>query len=319
MKYEDIDGHILELNNDFTYVTTDRFDTTDRIDATEGIDTADGGSSLKEEFERFAIKVADKRLKAYGYDNTIVSLLPSQKEESKKGFEARDYSGIKSIVTLSSSIIRDFLELCKDMIYYSNLEIIKNGSSRRLNPVPPNIQNTVIRIHSNLLYDSIESITGIDEESKRSRSETTRLLIDTLGKIFHTILTGSKSHEKRTVSGFQLRDRAALNTIAAFALGDAVSYRLLRIPLIRRSPQNPLKYGPLDRYKFSRLLCPRFRLSLADRWPKEISARLINEIVERRIDEGKSDETVRKIVDYFMEDVPFIASTRLTDFEGDID
>lgn len=294
MSYEDISGKLLEKNNDYTYVSTDRFDFGPH-------------SPLYEEFEGFARNVANKRLDAYNYKNTIDELLPHEQCEGKKGFENGDYSGFKNVVGLSSCIIRDFLELCKDMIYYSNHWIIEEGKDK-LDVIIPNIQNTVIKIHSNLLYENLNKIVGYDEESKKSRSDISRLLINNLAIIFQNILRGSESKEKRTVSGFQLRNVEQLSPTAKKALKDATSYRLLQVPYNPREPQNPTRYTPHERYKFHRLLCPRFRLSLAERWPKEIGAQVFNEVFER------PEETVTELTGYFIKNIPPTITKKLIDF-----
>jgi len=295
MIYEDTRGRLLEKNNDYTYVNTDRFDPRD---------------PLYSKFENFARNVANKRLKAYDYKNTIEEILPNEKNGAKRGFESYDYSGFKNVVRLSSGIIRDFLELCKDMVYYSNLWVLKE-KREKLDVIPPNIQNTVIKIHSNLLYENIDKINGYDEKSQKSRSANTNILINNLAKIFQTVLRGSKSKEERTVSGFQLRNVEKLSSTATNALKDATSYRLLQVPYNPREPQNPTRYTPCERYKFHRLLCPRFRLSLAERWPKEIDAEVFSEILNR------PKETVNEITRYFLKNIPPTTTTKLTFFGGD--
>ena len=295
MIYEDITGKLLEKNNDYVYVNTDRFD-------------FDPHSPLYKKYEKFAEDVANQRLKTYGYNNTINELLPAETNEERAGFENGDYSGFKNIVRLSSGIIRDFLELCKDMIYYSNPWVV-NEKKDKLEPVPPNIQNTVIKIHSNILYVNIDMIPGIDNESGKARSENLRILIDSLALIFKNILKGSQSKELRTVSGFQLKNIDNLNTTAKNALNDGVSIRLLQIPYNLRIPQNPTKYAVHKRYKFHRLLCPRFKLSIAERWPKEIDAQVFNEIFK------KPEYAVKEITQYFIKNIPLKITTRLSDFE----
>lgn len=295
MIYEDISGKLLEKNNDYTYVNTDRFD-------------FDPRSPLYTKFEEFARKVANRRLEAYEYNNRIEEILPSEENEAKRGFENGDYSGFKNLVRLSSGIIRDFLELCKDMVYYSNPWVVKE-KKEKLDIILPNIQNTVIKIHSNLLYENIIKIIGEEEESQKPRSDNTRLLIDNLAIIFQNILKGSKSKEKRTVSGFQLRKIENLSKTAKNSLKDATAYRLLQVLYNPRTPQNPTRYTPHDRYKFHRLLCPRFRLSLAERWPKEINAEVFNDIFK------KPQKTIKEITRYFLKNIPPPITPTLNNFK----
>lgn len=295
MIYEDIGGKILERNNDYTYVSTDRFD-------------ADYNK-----FEKFIRNIANKRLEAYHYDNTIDEILPFEDDEKNRGFEQRDYSGFTNIVKLSSGIVRDFLELCKDMVYYSNPWVMEEDRDK-IDIIIPNYQNTIIKIHSNIHYASIHSITGIDEDSQKSRSENARLMVDSLAQIFQNILKGSRSKEKRTVSGFQLRGRENLTMISKMALSDMVSYRLLQVLNNPRSPHNTTEDAPYARYKFHRLLCPRFKLGLADKWPKEIDAKMFNQIFDR------PEKMVKLVSKHFLSnihDTPSHIKTEIINFEGE--
>lgn len=282
MIYEDISNNLLEINNDFTYINTDRFD-------------FDPRHPLHSTFEKFLIKVANKRLEAYNYKNTIEKLIPDEKVDNKKGFEKGDYSGYKNVVKLSSGSIRDFLELCKDMVYYSNSWVIREKRDK-LDIIIPNIQNTVIKIHSNILYENVNKIIGFDENSQKARSLNAKLLIDKFSIIFNRILKGSKSAENRTVSSFQLRNIEKLNETAINALKDCTSHRLLQVPFNPKKP-NGVRHAPHDKYKFNRLLNPRFRLSLAERWPKDINSDIFNDIFK------KPDETVDTITYYFIKNI----------------
>lgn len=296
MTYEDITGKSLEKNNDYTYVNTDRYDLI-------------GESTPLHKYQKFVKDIANKRLELYFYQNTIEELLPAQKDKAKKGFENGDYSGFENVVKLSSGIIRDFLELCKDMIYYSNPWVVDKKLKDKLDPVIPNLQNTIIKIHSNIHYDLIQSIKGIDSESKRSRSENARVVIDSFAIIFQRIVEGSRQQkEKRTVTGFQLKNTGVLNLTSSTALQDASSNRLLQVPLDPRAPQNPSRYVISERYRFHRILCPRFQLSLSERWPKEIDCNIINALFI------EPQKTIDDITSYFKKDLPISYTKNLDDF-----
>lgn len=297
MNYEDISGRKLEYNNDYTYVSTDRFD---------------AKSSFYKKFESFLIDIANKRLEIYGYKNKIEDLLPEEEISNKKGFEYRDYSGLKNIIKISSGIIRDFLELVKDMIYYSNPWVV-DENKETLNIITPNLQNTIIKIHSNILYQNIDEIVDKDEDSKLPRSNNLRVIIDSFARIFHNILEGSKSVEVRTVSSFQIKNPDKLSTTAINALNDGKSYRLLQVPYSPRAPQDFKRYTPHTRYKFHRLLCPRFKLSLSDRWPKEISSELLNDIFHNQ------KEVIDQITKYFLQDIEPTITKSITDYLGDLE
>lgn len=291
MDYYDISKNLLEKDNDYTYVMSDRYDF---------------NKETYNKYKNFVINVANKRLQYYGYNNKIVDLLPNS--TNGNDFEQGDYSGLNNIIKLSSGIIRDFLELCKDMVYYSNQWIINGETREKLNTVIPNVQNTVIKIHSNILYQSIDRIGGFDKRFEKSHSDNVRILIDRLADIFGNILRGSQSKEKRTVTGIQIKNKEYLNETATIALREAASNRLIQTPYNPRRPKNKRQTSPHSRYRFHRLLCPRFELSLALRWPKEIDSRVINQLF------FKPNITVREITDYYLENKTPIT---LWDFEGD--
>ena len=218
MTYEDISGKSLEKNNDYTYVNTDRYDLI-------------GDRTPLHKYQTFVKDIANKRLELYFYQNSIEELLPEQKDKAKKGFENGDYRFRKCCKPIIGNYPR-LLELCKDMIYYSNPWVVDKKLKDKLDPVIPNLQNTIIKIHSNIHYDLIQSIKGIDLESKHSRSENTRVVIDSFAIIFQRIVEGSRQQkEKRTVTGFQLKNTGVLNSTSSTALQDASSNRLLQVPL----------------------------------------------------------------------------------------
>jgi hypothetical protein len=281
MCYETIDGKMLDPIDDYQWVPLDRFP-----------------EEMKNEFIKRLREIGNKRLNFYKYQNeSIDEILP----EGGQGFESGDYSGIDNVLNLSSFLIRDFLELVKDMLYYA-FPWITLEKHDKIPPVPPNIQNFVISVHSNILYTTkIDEIPG--KIGDKERKYLARLLIEKMGVIFQRVLQGSKqTKERRTVSSFQIRDEINLNEIAKSALDDCRVVGALQVPYIARAPQNYARHAPHRKYEFHRLLCPRFRLALAKRWPKELDASQINKIFE------KPDEAVDEITAYFLKNI-FIDDT----------
>lgn len=274
MSYETIDGKMLDLVDDYQWIPLDRFDKTG-----------------EEDFIKKLKEIGNTRLRVYGYKNeSIDEVFPS----GGKSFEEGDYSGIDNLLILSSYLVRDFLELAKDMLYYACPWIISE-KRERIPEVPPYIQNLIINVHSNALYTTgIDGISG--KIGDKERKYLARLLIGKLGVIFQRILKGSRSAEKRTVSSFQLKD-AALSEVAKTSLEDCRDVRCLQVPYTVRVPQNYARHAPHRKYEFHRLLCPRFRLSLARRWPREISATQFNKIFE------SPDDAVDELTEYFLTNI----------------
>jgi hypothetical protein len=275
MNYETIDGKMLDPVDDYQWIPLDRFDET-------------GG----ENFIKKLKEIGNTRLRVYGYKNeSIDEIFPP----GGKSFEEGDYSGIDNLLILSSYLVRDFLELAKDMLYYAYPWIISD-KRESIPEVPPYIQNLIINVHSNILYTTgIDGISGKigDEE----RKDLARLLIGKLGVLFQRILKGSRSAEKRTVSSFQLKDDVELSEVAKTSLEDCRDVRCLQVPYTVRVPQNYARHAPHRKYEFHRLLCPRFRLSLARRWPREISATQFNKIFE------SPGDAVDELTEYFLANI----------------
>lgn len=289
MSYVTIDEKMLEHEDDYQWVPLDRFSKEQ-----EGLFI----EKLKE--------IGNTRLNVYGYKNKLAEILPS----GGLGFEENDYSGLENILALSSFLVRDFLELAKDMLYYAFPWM--TFEKRDIIPeIGPSIQNLVIKAHSNILYTTrIDEIPG--KIGNTERKYPARLLIEKMGVIFQTILLGSKSAEKRTVSSFQLRDETGLTETAKTALDDCRSAGVLQVPFTTRAPQDYARHAPHRKYEFHRLLCPQFRLSLARRWPREIDAKQFNKIFEN------PDEAVKEISSYFLENLLIDEIVELADSTVDL-
>jgi NAD-dependent SIR2 family protein deacetylase len=281
----DAEGKLLEEPGDFTYVNTDRFD----FEQERNLQL----------YPKFIEGIADQRLKVvWNYDNSIRTLLPALGE----GFEHGDYSGFKNVATLSSYLPRDFLEMCKDMVFYANPNLITEEKKERLDPISPNLQNTVIKIHADNLLQSLHRIQDEGPRLRtRTRSENAIRLIHSWGKIFRRILEKAqlKTGEK-TVSEFIVRDTEELDEEAVQALRDCVDNRVLRPTLKRRLPTSRREL-PGDRYELHRLLCARFQLSLARRYPREIHATWLNALLSS----SDPEKPIRGIIKRFTDKEEF--------------
>jgi len=217
------------------------------------------------DYKNFLESLANKRLEAFGQDIKIKELLP--KGEYKKG---ELYSGFGDYVTLSSQIIRDFITLIKDTIYYANPQIAREYLP--LKSIPPNVQNEVISIKSSIHLKEVDAAGDLREDVS--------ILIDTLGALFKKILTISQEvspeSELRTVSGIEIKNYHNLDKRTKEALDKAVELSLLQIPIVYRIRQK--MDSPYFGVKFHKLLIPYYRLKLPYRYPRTIDASLLNMI-----------------------------------------
>jgi hypothetical protein len=226
------------------------------------------GQKGLENYKKFLENLANMRLNAFNQSHiSIKELLPEG--ERKKG---EYYNGFDVYAILSSQIIRDFITLIKDTIYYAYPQIAFEYV--QLKPIPPNVQNEVIYIKSTIHLKEVDAAGDLRDD--------VLLLIETLGRLFKNILEKSKQvspgKELRTATGIEIKNFHNLNDRTKIALKKAVELQLLQIPLlfrIRQKTETP-NFG----VKFHKLLIPYYRLRLGYRYPRQVDAALLNQIFD---------------------------------------
>jgi len=220
-----------------------------------------------EDYKKFLENLANIRLETFKQTITIKELLPQG--ERKKG---EYYNGFDVYAILSSQIIRDYITLVKDTIYYAYPQI--STQYVKLEPIPPNVQNDVIYTKSSIHLKDIDAAGDLRKD--------VLLLIETLGKLFKQILEKSKqispNKEIRTAAGIDIKNFHNLDPRIEAALNKAVELQLLQIPFyfrIRQKTETPL-FG----VKFHKLLIPYFRLKLGYRYPRQVEASALNRIFD---------------------------------------
>lgn len=281
------DGSTLEAPDDYLHVYLDRLSPDNERKASE--------------YTAFVERLANERLeKVWQYGISVRDLLVGGTRSYAEG----DYSGFENIVTLSSFLPRDFLELCKDIVFYGNPNLLVGPKPDKLTPIAPKVQNAVIKIHA---YKMLQDMNRIPDERGRSqappRSQDAIRLVESLGRMFRTIHEGSRSKEPRTVSEIIITDEIELTERSRLAIQNCLKARALRNPITTRPPQNPRNPQEIPgvRYELHRLLCAHYRLSLARRWPKRIQSVLINELIEA----PEPREVVDRVTSYFLENDSF--------------
>lgn len=271
----DIDGKSLDTTDDFGYVPCDSF-------------VQDQSQSLKQEYFEFLEKLANKRLQQAGYkDVEIRELLPEEDRKAKAATgEARKrgrgkgttrsgntdldtyYAGFETYCYLSSGLTRQFLELCKDAIYFAYPD--SAYTHVELKPIPMSSQHHVAKVHSAILFKHYRSTT---------HPQRVYRLFKVLGPLFRAIAKATATQaEYRNPLSFQIVDLDQLSEESSDMLLEAVGARLLQFPVIPKAPHNPLKDGPAQKYSFHRLLAPIFSLSPRERYDVPLSANFVNEI-----------------------------------------
>ena len=243
--HEDMFGSVISERKDYETIYLDRW----------------SGREGRKAYREFIREIASRRLQSFGQGITPEDLLPKGQRPAK----GRVYSGFAEYVVLSSGVVRDFVTLVKDTIYYANPEVAFEDVT--LKPIPPNIQNEVISLKSAILLKEAGYGGDLGPEL--------RLLIDTLATLFIQTLQASKSRKQiRTVSGIEIKDESNLKPRVEAVLEKGLELQLFQRPLLSRLPQTPTH--PSTGLKFHRLLLPYYRLELSYRWPRRVSATQLN-------------------------------------------
>lgn len=249
--YSDFFGAIIQDGKDYETIYLDRV----------------SGKKGFEDYKIFLEKLANNRLSAFKQDIRIKELLPEGYR--KKG---EFYSGFDTYAVLSSQIIRDFITLVKDTIYYAYPKIASEYV--KLEVIPPNVQDEVIYAKSSIHLKEVDAAGELRDDML--------LFIETLGKLFKQILEKSRQisspKEIRTVSGIDIKNYHQLNQRTKAILDQALELQILQIPIKYRLRQKT--ETPIFGVKFHRLLIPYYRLKLGYRYPRQIEAKALNNIFD---------------------------------------
>jgi hypothetical protein len=239
---EDVEGKPLNPSGDF-----------ERIE----LDDDDFGNSTS--FKQYVASIADRRLGAAGISTHIRSLLGTTRREHKPKTE-RQYSGFDMTATLSSGIVRTFLELCRDM--YSRVEYDENQIPK---PLAPSVQDDVIKRHASNRWTALAR----DYSARRELQH----MIEQVAKLFHL---KSQTAEKQVIR-LEIVDFDRLSSFMRSLLEQALEYEALVQPNRERLQKNSVAAS--RGYLLHRLLCVHFRLEPHSRWDAEISANQLERLV----------------------------------------
>lgn len=181
------------------------------------------------------------------------------------------YSGFNQLVSISSGIVRYFLEPASKMY-----EEQKNkNKDKKVDRIEPSVQNTTIRNLSNEYFSKqfsdLEKDLGVNEHNDE-KIKKLKNLITSLGENFHQILISELS--ERRVFSFAISDDANVDKELKQILQLGIEYGLLFESRIGRKNSS----GRTELYIFNRMLAPHFILdpngfsgyqSLTTVWLKE--------------------------------------------------
>lgn len=217
------------------------------------------------EYKKFIEKLANKRLEKSNQPLKIKELLPKGKKPKKGEL----YSGFGNYVVLSSQIIRDFVTLVKDTIYYAYPQIVREYVI--LEPIPPNVQDEVIHIKSAIHLKEIDAAGELRKDLG--------IFIEMLGELFkRTREISFQAGKPRTPSGIEIKNYHLLEERTENVIEKGIELQLFQIPLVYRLRQKAER--PYHGLKFHRILIPHYRLKLGYRHPRTVDAKLLNMIFD---------------------------------------
>lgn len=243
------------------------------------LDRIDPRTNGQKQYEEFLEELSNIRLHNAGQHIKVKDLLPPFATKPLKG---EHYAGFNDYVALSSHVIREYISLVKDTIYAAYPNVYKQQAE--LEPINPKIQNEQINIKSVVFFNEIQNAGELQTSVKN--------LIDTMGELFRKIYAYSKetrSKELRTTTGIEIKNYDKLSHDSRIVIEKAVELQLLQVPMQHRLTPN--SGSPFEGLKFHRMLCPYFKLKLGYRYPRNVKAEDLNEIIS-----GKGN-TKKKFVD----------------------
>jgi hypothetical protein len=211
-------------------------------------------------FQSYLEGIANKRLRNAGLAIDIRTLLGSANRQSKPKTE-RQYAGFETVTTLSSGIVRTFLELCRDM--YSLGNVGTNSPSRT---IPLADQDRVIKMHAAARWNSLA-------RDQSARPELQHLIAQT-AKLF--AFKSTQGVEKQVIR-LEIIDFERTSRFVRSLLNQSLEYEALVQPNRERLQKN--RRSPSRGYLLNRLLCVHFRLEPQSRWDVEISAEQLERLI----------------------------------------
>jgi hypothetical protein len=221
-------------------------------------------SDLKAQYFTFLEKVGNRRLELGGAGMDISTLLPASTTQPVHGY---DYSGFEIFAMLSSGLVREFLELCKDALYCAFPEIV--ARSIALSPIPAKWQNHAAAVHAAIHFNNHRGCPHSDDVAK---------LMFVLGSVFHAIDRATAAQvEYRKPLSFTIPDFYDVKPLGKQVLTEAVANRLLQTPEVPLQPRNP-EEGAKEKYILHRMICPFYKLSVYERYSVPVRAEALDAV-----------------------------------------
>lgn len=209
-------------------------------------------------------KIANLRFSQAGItDINIKDLLGAAEPERSPGVEAQ-YHGFKMVATLSSGIVRPFLEFCREMYARGGFE----DERVPIATIPNQIQDRVLKNRAEHLYNRLR-----DVNTSEPQLET---LVSGIGNLFLQKSTTSGETENQVIR-LEVLDYHNLPLYTRQLFRRALEFEALVVPNRSRVEKN--RPSPSTGFILNRLLCVHFRIFPSSRWDIEVTAENVEQLL----------------------------------------
>jgi len=187
----------------------------------------------------------------YGYDYAYRYAKPDFMKSLKGNLNTYSYAGFDSLVTISSGVMRHFIDFANRMFTHQ----LAKAEDNNVSYITPSIQDQEIKEYSNWFFDENFSKLSKDVEDIEGEIndfDKLRNLIEALGQTFHLILFSDAT--ERRVFSFALQNDPDKELKTILNLGVQNGY--FQKSLIG----NKMGTGKAQLYILNRLLAPHFKL-----------------------------------------------------------
>lgn len=224
----------------------------------EELDDDDFGRSST--FKKYLEFIADKRLAHAGYTEGIRSILGPRPRKPRSKAE-RQYGGFDDLALLSSGVVRNFIELCRDAFSFAT----RDSSTAQLNIALVD-QDRVVKDHAASRWNSVAR-----DSSSQPELQT---LIRKIAALFAERSSGT--NEKKIIR-LEVVDYDRASAFLRRLLNSALEYEALVQPNRERLQKN--KNETSRGFLLNRLLCVSFKLEPESRWDYEITSERLERVV----------------------------------------
>ncbi len=209
-------------------------------------------------------EIANLRLRQAGITGiSIKDLLGVAEPERSPGVEAQ-YYGFRMVATLSSGIVRPFLEFCREMYARGDFE----DETVPISTIPNQIQDHVLKDRAEHLYNRLRDVNTSEPELEA--------LVSGIGNLFLQKSTVSGGTENQVIR-LEVLDYKKLPLYTRQLFHRALEYEALVVPNRSRVEKN--RPGPSTGFILNRLLCVHFRIFPSSRWDVEVTAKDVEKLL----------------------------------------